>query len=56
MFWGLDWFNRICGTTRHMIAELRKQVPLAEALIDDGVLDASVFDYPLINNGCEIIP
>lgn len=56
MFWGLDWFNRICGTTKHMINELRKQVPIAERLIDEGVLDLSVFDYPLINNGCEIIP
>ena len=56
MFWGLDWFNRICDTTKHMIDELRKQVPVAEKLIDEGVLDASVFDYPPINNGCEIIP
>jgi len=56
MFWGLDWFNRICDTTKHMISELRKQVPVAEKLIDEGVLDAKVFDYPPINNGCEIIP
>jgi putative peptide-modifying radical SAM enzyme len=56
MFWGLDWFNRICDTTKHMISELRKQVPVAEKLIDEGVLDVKVFDYPPINNGCEIIP
>jgi len=56
MFWGLDWFNRICDTTKHMINELRKQVPVAERLIAEGVLDPKVFDYPEINNGCEIIP
>ncbi|MBC8463006.1 TIGR04084 family radical SAM/SPASM domain-containing protein [Candidatus Bathyarchaeota archaeon] len=56
MFWGLDWFNRICDTTRHMIRELEKQVPLARRLIDQGVLDINAFDYPEINNGCEIIP
>ena len=56
MFWGLDWFNRVCDTTRHMIRELEKQVPLARRLIDEGVLDAGAFDYPEINNGCEIIP
>jgi uncharacterized protein len=56
MFWGLDWFNRICDTTKHMIDELRPLVPVAERLIKDGVLDPSVFDYPEINNGCEIIP
>jgi putative peptide-modifying radical SAM enzyme len=56
MFWGIDWFNRVCGTTRHMINELRKQVPLARELIQSGVLEQSAFDYPEINNGCEIIP
>jgi len=56
MFWGIDWFNRICDTTRHMINELRKQVPLARELIQSGVLEQSAFDYPEINNGCEIIP
>lgn len=55
-FWGDEWFNRICDTTKHMIGELEKQVPLAKELIASGVLDPSVFDYPEINNGCEIIP
>lgn len=56
MFWGDDWFNRICDTTKHMIHELEKYVPLARELIEAGVLNESVFDYPEINNGCEIIP
>jgi len=25
-------------------------------LMDEGVLDAGAFDYPEINNGCEVIP
>lgn len=56
MFWGLEWFNRVCETTRHMIRELEKQIPLARRMIKEGVLDAGAFDYPEINNGCEIIP
>ena len=56
MFWGSNWFNRICDTTKHMIDELRSLVPEAEALIREGVLDPMVFDYPELNNGCEIIP
>ena len=56
MFWGEKWFNRICKTTKHMINELKRHVPLAEKLIKEGALEAEVFDYPEINNGCEIIP
>ncbi len=56
MFWGSYWFNRICDTTKHMINELKRHVPLAEKLIEEGVLEPEVFDYPEINNGCEIIP
>ena len=55
-FWGEEWFNRICETTKHMIRELEKLVPSAKELIREGVLDESSFDYPEINNGCEIIP
>jgi hypothetical protein len=31
-------------------------VPLAERLMSEGVLPMDAFDYPEINNGCEIIP
>ncbi len=54
--WGKDWFNRVCRTTRHMIDELQKLVPLAEELINSGKIDKKIFDYPELNNGCEIIP
>ena len=56
MFWGINWFNRVCDTTRHMIRELEKKVPVVRRMIDEGVLDTDAFDYPEINNGCEIIP
>ena len=55
-FWGIAWYNRICDTTKHMINELRECVPEAQRLIDEELLDPVVFEYPEINNGCEIIP
>jgi len=55
-YWGDEWFNRICGTTRHMIHELEKLVPLANKLIESGTLIPDSFNYPELNNGCEIIP
>ncbi len=54
--WGREWFDRICLTTRKMIKGLEELVPLAKQLIEKGVLDDSSFDYPEVNNGCEIIP
>jgi hypothetical protein len=39
-----------------MIRELEGLVPRARFLMDEGVLQADAFDYPEINNGCEIIP
>ncbi|MCW4050251.1 MAG: hypothetical protein NWE89_11020 [Candidatus Bathyarchaeota archaeon] len=56
MFWGRDLFYRVCDTTRHMIRELEKQVPLTRRLMDEDMLAVDAFDYPEINNGCEIIP
>lgn len=56
MFWGEKWYNRICDSTKHMINELKRHVPLVKKLIKEGVLESMVFDYPEINNGCEIIP
>jgi uncharacterized protein len=56
MFWGRQLFDRVCESTRHLISELEKLVPLAHSLIMNGVLPPDAFDYPEINNGCEIIP
>lgn len=56
MSWGRELFDRVCASTKHMIDELEKLVPLAGELIEKGVLPSDAFDYPEINNGCEIIP
>ncbi|MFH0849969.1 MAG: TIGR04084 family radical SAM/SPASM domain-containing protein [Candidatus Bathyarchaeota archaeon] len=56
VFWGRGWFDRVCESTRHMIEELEGLVPLARGLMEEGVLPPDAFDYPALNNGCEIIP
>jgi len=56
MSWGREWFDRVCDSTRHMKNELEKLVPRVKELISSGVVDEKQFDYPEINNGCEIIP
>jgi putative peptide-modifying radical SAM enzyme len=54
--WGPEWFDRICRSTRRMIEGLDALVPLAKELMADGVIESDSFNYPEINNGCEIIP
>lgn len=39
-----------------MIRGLEGITQSVEALIEEGVLHIEDFDYPEINNGCEIIP
>jgi putative peptide-modifying radical SAM enzyme len=56
MGWGRKWFDRICLSTRHMIEELNCLVPKAKELMKDGTLPVDAFNYPELNNGCEIIP
>jgi uncharacterized protein len=56
MFWGRELFDRVCESTRHMVKELERLAPLARSLMDEEVLPADAFNYPEINNGCEIIP
>jgi putative peptide-modifying radical SAM enzyme len=56
MFWGIDWFNRVCTSTRHMIRELRVLVESTKKLMKEDVLALEDLDYPPFNNGCEIIP
>ena len=55
-YWGDEWFNRICDTTRHMIHELEKLVPLTNELIKSRILSLKDLNYSELNNGCEIIP
>lgn len=56
MFWGRDWFDRVCESTKHMIAGLESVVPEFKRLMDAGLIDQSILDYPVLNNGCEVIP
>ena len=55
-FWGEKLFDRVCRTTKSMIRELEGITPMTKTLINDGVLHIDDFNYPEINNGCEIIP
>jgi sulfatase maturation enzyme AslB (radical SAM superfamily) len=56
MFWGEEWFKRVCTSTRHMIRELGTLVEQTKSLMRGEVLQPNALDYPRINNGCEIIP
>jgi len=56
MLWGEEGFEMVCGTVRHLVAELRRILPDVQKLIAEGQVDASDFDYPEGNNACEIIP
>jgi len=51
-----EGYSRICGTVKHLIGELRGVLPGIRALIDEGSIRTSDFDYPRLTNGCEIIP
>ncbi|MDE1858317.1 MAG: TIGR04084 family radical SAM/SPASM domain-containing protein [Thaumarchaeota archaeon] len=49
-------YSLICATVRQLVKELDEARPLVEALIREGAVKSSDFDYPTFNNGCEIIP
>ena len=56
MFWGRDLFDRVCDATRHMISELESIVEPTRKLLERGIISKDAFDYPKLNNGCEVIP
>jgi uncharacterized protein len=51
-----DGLTYICATVKHLVAELEGVLPEIEALIANGTVSRADFDYPELNNGCEIIP
>ncbi len=51
-----DGFKYICSTVKHLVSELKRSQPAVEALIRQGTVKRSDFEYPELNNGCEIIP
>ncbi len=53
---GEEGYALICSTVRHLVNELEAALPEIKKLIGDGVISARVFDYPEINNDCEVIP
>jgi len=51
-----EGYSHICRTVKHLVEELRGALPSIKALIAEGSVRESDFDYPALNNGCEIIP
>ncbi len=51
-----DGYHQICRTVRHLVAELQEAAPCIRTLLADGVVKETDFEYPELNNGCEIIP
>jgi putative peptide-modifying radical SAM enzyme len=49
-------YSLICTTVRHLVKELQNALPRVQELISNGSVDRSDFEYPELNNGCEIIP
>jgi putative peptide-modifying radical SAM enzyme len=54
--WGEKGFRKICTSTTNMINELGKLKPVIDEMMSRGILSIADFNYPLFNNGCEIIP
>ncbi len=54
--WGESGFRKVCDTVKHLICDLKREVPRVRNLIGKGRLRKEDFNYPEYNNGCEIIP
>ncbi|MDG6904878.1 MAG: TIGR04084 family radical SAM/SPASM domain-containing protein [Nitrososphaerota archaeon] len=51
-----DGFYNICSTVLQLTNEMKKCLPVVQSLIEDHRIKRSDFEYPTLNNGCEIIP
>ena len=49
-------YSFICTTVKHLVRELQNALPRVQALIANGSVSRSDFEYPELNNGCEVIP
>ncbi|MHB1868266.1 MAG: TIGR04084 family radical SAM/SPASM domain-containing protein [Nitrososphaerales archaeon] len=49
-------FPYICSTVRHLVKELKEVTLQVQELVENGSVSRSDFEYPELNNGCEIIP
>ncbi|MFB0563817.1 MAG: TIGR04084 family radical SAM/SPASM domain-containing protein [Candidatus Lokiarchaeia archaeon] len=54
--WGEEGFKKVCGTVKHLIKELENIKTKIVKLINKKMLSLKYFNYPEINNCCEIIP
>ncbi len=54
--WGQEGFRKVCETVKHLIKELEDIRPKIVKLINRKMLSLKDFNYPEINNCCEIIP
>ncbi|MHA1409635.1 MAG: putative peptide-modifying radical SAM/SPASM domain-containing protein, partial [Candidatus Odinarchaeia archaeon] len=54
--WGEKWFKTICKTVFHLVHLIKSNLPIIKKLIQNQIISESQFNYPIINNGCEIIP
>lgn len=49
-------YSQICGTVKHLVAELERALPTVRGLVEGGRVRMEDFEYPRFNNGCEVIP
>lgn len=54
--WGEEGFRKICKIVKHLIKELQQIEPKVKELLKEKVISPKEFNYPEINNCCEIIP
>lgn len=55
-WWGHEGFIAVCNTVRHIISEVETRVmPLLDAAVRDGTVNAADVLYPVYNNSVEIM-
>ena len=54
--WGIEGFNVVCKTTKHLIDELKRIAPEVEKLIETKQIKLEMLKYPRVPNGVEVIP
>lgn len=54
--WGDRGFNLVCRTVKHLVNEMKNILPIAEELIEAGIIEKESLIYPKFLNSTEIIP
>jgi len=55
MLWGEKGFDEVCDTTKHLVKEIKKIIPIVDEEINRNLIKKEVLEYRKYN-GCEIIP